>query len=458
MPALLDNPVQPYPWGSTTVLPDLLGVPATGEPQAELWVGAHPAAPSRVELDGKPVSLAELIAGDPEATLGPGVRRRFGPRLPYLLKVLAVERPLSIQAHPTAAQAQAGYEAEEAAGVPRDAPHRSYRDRSPKPEMVVALTEFEALLGFRDPARTADLIDSLAVSALGDAAALLRYDGTDGLQALVRRWLLLPPDGAAHLARSVAEAARAARGELPRLVARLAELYPGDRGILLALLLRHERLAPGEAAFTPAGMPHAYLHGVAVEVQASSDNTLRAGLTGKHVDTDGLLRILRYEADAGARGSPRSARGTAWRCSRRRLRSSGCSGCGSTAAGPNCPVPVPGSCWSPTARPPSPRPGRTLRSAAAGRRSCRRRNARRRWTGEASRSWPRPAWTAQRPALARAAEAAEAAKAPRDTARTTGPPHRGGTWADKWGGRQEWLLAVEGRRSSPRCSRTWASP
>lgn len=304
MPVLLDNPVQAYPWGSTTVLPDLLGVPATGEPQAELWVGAHPAAPSRVELDGKPVSLAELIAGDPEATLGPGVLRRFGPRLPYLLKVLAVERPLSIQAHPTAAQAQAGYDAEESAGVPRDAPHRSYRDRSPKPEMVVALTEFEALLGFRDPARTADLLDGLAVPALSDAAAMLRYDGTDGLPALVRRWLLLPPDGAARLARSVAEAAPAARGELPPLVARLAELYPGDRGILLALLLRHELLAPGDAAFTPAGMPHAYLRGVAVEVQASSDNTLRAGLTGKHVDTDGLLRILRYEADAGPRVTP----------------------------------------------------------------------------------------------------------------------------------------------------------
>lgn len=303
MPVLLDNPVQTYPWGSTAVLPELLGVPATGEPQAELWVGAHPAAPSRVEVDGRPVSLAEIIDGDPEATLGPRVLRWFGPRLPYLLKVLAVERPLSIQVHPTAEQARTGYDAEESAGVPLDAASRSYRDRSPKPEMVVALTEFEALLGFRDPSRTADMLDGLAVPALADAAALLR-GADDGLEALVRRWLLLPRDEAAHLVESVVDAARTVDGPLPRLVTRLAALYPADRGILVALLLRHETLAPGAAVFTAAGVPHAYLRGVAVEVQASSDNTLRAGLTGKHVDTGEVLRILRYDAGGSHRVSP----------------------------------------------------------------------------------------------------------------------------------------------------------
>ncbi len=303
MAVLLDNPVQTYPWGSTTVLPDLLGLPATGEPQAELWVGAHPAAPSRVVLDGSTVSLTEHIGKDPEATLGPETLRRFGPRLPYLLKILAVERPLSIQAHPTAEQARAGYDAEESAGVPRDAPTRSYRDRSPKPEMVVALTEFEALLGFRDPRETADLLDGLAVPSLAEAAALLR-DRRDGLEALVRRWLLLPAAEADRTVRLVVDAARSARGPLPPLVTRLAELYPGDRGILLALLLRHVRLPSGAAAFTPAGMPHAYLRGVAVEVQASSDNTLRAGLTDKHVDTEGVLRILRYDVAASPLVAP----------------------------------------------------------------------------------------------------------------------------------------------------------
>lgn len=293
---ILDNPVRAYAWGSPTVIPELLGVPATGEPQAELWMGAHPSAPSTVDVGGHQVPLTELIEKDPEGMLGPECADRFGGRLPYLLKILAVERPLSIQAHPTQAQAARGFAAENAAGIPLDAPNRSYRDRSHKPEMVVALTEFEALLGFRDPRRTAELFDGLAVPQLRAVAARLRDEGTAALESTVRHWLDLPEAEVGTLVGAVTAAAGSEPAhELAELVERLAQWHPGDRGILLALLLEHMHLAVGEAVYVPAGMPHAYLRGVAIEPQASSDNTLRAGLTPKHVDVAELQRILRYE-------------------------------------------------------------------------------------------------------------------------------------------------------------------
>lgn len=310
VPLILDSPVRTYAWGSPTVIPALLGVPATGERQAELWMGAHPAAPSSVTIGGTTLTLAELIEKNPEAMLGPVVLGHFGPRLPYLLKILAIDKPLSIQAHPTIEQAEAGYRREEQAGIPLDAPNRSYRDRSHKPEMLVALTDVEALLGFREPAETADLLDELAVPALTAAVAELRADGAAGLELVVRRWLSVSAGEVSGLVRAVVAAAEHATGELAELVRRLAEEHPGDRGLLLALLLRRVRLTPGEAAFIPAGVPHSYLRGVAVEAQASSDNTLRAGLTVKHVDVDDVLRILRFDAtpDLRVRHVPMSPR------------------------------------------------------------------------------------------------------------------------------------------------------
>lgn len=302
MPFALDTPVRAYAWGSPTVIPELLGLEPTGERQAELWAGAHPAAPSLAEIGGASTSLAELIAKDPDAMLGSVTTGRFGPRLPYLLKILAIDRPLSIQAHPTTEQAVAGFEAEEAAGVPLDAPERSYRDRSHKPEMIVALTEVEALLGFREPVATARLLDSFGVPALSRAAGQLRRGGASALASVVASWLQAPD--ASALVRPVVDAAGGMDGDLPRLITRLAADYPDDRGLLVALLLQHVRLRQGEAAFIPAGVPHAYLRGVAVEPQASSDNTLRAGLTRKHVDVDELLRILRYEPLGEARVRP----------------------------------------------------------------------------------------------------------------------------------------------------------
>ncbi len=166
---LLENTIQPYPWGSRTSIPALLGLPATAAPQAELWMGAHPLAPSRVLPARR--RLDEWIAEDPAHTLGRAVAQRFDSKLPFLFKILAAAQPLSLQAHPSLEQAKAGFEDEERRGIPRTAPHRNYKDPNHKPELLCALTPFDALCGFRASAEIARLFRELDVPALGGAIA-----------------------------------------------------------------------------------------------------------------------------------------------------------------------------------------------------------------------------------------------------------------------------------------------
>ncbi|MFI8423917.1 mannose-6-phosphate isomerase, class I [Streptomyces sp. NPDC085479] len=291
---LLHNTVQPYDWGSRTLLPELMGMPPTEAPQAELWMGAHPAAPSRVLRDGVPVPLDRLVAEDPERELGAVTVRRFGPRLPFLLKLLAAEAPLSVQVHPDLAQAQAGFARENALGVPLDAPERNYRDDQHKPEMIVALTPFRGLCGFRSSADTADLLDSLRVPELRPYIETLRVVPERQALAEVFRAFLRPPAG---LLDTVAQGLAAAAGEAPiTAYDHIARAHPGDPGTLSALMLRYVELSPGEALFLGAGVPHAYLAGLGVEIMASSDNVLRCGLTSKHVDAEELIRVVRFDA------------------------------------------------------------------------------------------------------------------------------------------------------------------
>lgn len=277
----LSGRVRPYAWGSRTVLARLQGRPVPSEgPEAELWLGAHPGAPATV--DG--ASLADLIAAEPERLLGGEVAGRFGPRLPYLLKVLAAAAPLSLQAHPDAERARERF----AAG------HPSYVDAYHKPEMLVAVSQFEALCGFRDPAASAAALSTLDLPALGPVLSAL---GRGDLRAAVAGLVALP-------AAVVTEAAAAP--DAPALVRRLAAAYPGDPGVLVALLLNQLTLAPGEAIWMPAGNLHAYLEGAGVEIMAASDNVLRGGLTPKHVDVAELLQVLRFEvlADPVVRAEP----------------------------------------------------------------------------------------------------------------------------------------------------------
>ncbi len=293
----LTGVIQPYAWGSTTVIPDLLGNEPTGEPQAELWLGAHPLAPAL--LDGEP--LDQVVDSDPEAVLGSASVAAFGPRLPYLVKVIAAEQPLSLQAHPSREQAEAGYAREQAAGVPRDAPYRTYRDGWPKPEVLCALIETEALCGFRDPDATYRLFGALGVDSALALVAPLAAGGTPAavrLESVFARMLRL---GEAERV-VVDQVVQAAAGVTPdgelglfaRTARELGEHYPGDPGILAALLMNRVTLQPDEALFLPAGNLHAYLRGAGVEIMASSDNVVRGGLTPKHVDVDELLSVLDF--------------------------------------------------------------------------------------------------------------------------------------------------------------------
>ncbi|GAA2496514.1 mannose-6-phosphate isomerase, class I [Actinocorallia cavernae] len=288
----LDNTVRPYAWGSPTAIPQLLGVEPTGEPQAEMWMGAHPGAPSRTARG----TLAEVIDADPERELGKETVARFGPRLPFLLKILAAGAPLSLQVHPDLEQAREGYDDEERRGVPIDAPHRNYKDANHKPELICALTEFDGLCGFREPAHAAELLAALGVDSLKPYVDLL---GAHPEEAALREVLtaILSADRA-DMARTVAEAtaacARLGGDHAP--YAGLAHHFPGDPGVIAAMLLNHVRLQPGEALFLGAGVPHAYLDGLGVEIMANSDNVLRCGLTPKHVDVPELLRVVRFEA------------------------------------------------------------------------------------------------------------------------------------------------------------------
>lgn len=316
------NTPRDYPWGSRTAIARLTGRPPSGRPEAELWLGAHPLGPSRVvdatQADGH-ATLDAWIAADPARALGPD---RPSDELPFLLKVVAAEAPLSIQVHPDAVRARQGYDDENRRGVPLTSPDRVYRDGRHKPELALAFDgPFDALVGFRPLAATRRLVAELAGTARDQGlagadrlAGLLRtLDDVTGdpepvLRHLVGRFLA-GDQAAADLVPVVTEAARKAprgRGLDPELdtLVDLAAGRPGDAGILVALLLNRVTLRPGEAVYLPPGTVHAYLRGVAVEVMAASDNVVRAGLTDKHVDVPELRRLATYRATGDPRLTP----------------------------------------------------------------------------------------------------------------------------------------------------------
>lgn len=294
---LLSNPIQAYSWGSRTALAELLGRPQGGEPQAELWMGAHPRAPSRVRTPGGEVPLDAWIARDPVAVLGRRTAERFG-ALPFLFKVLAAEEPLSLQAHPDLEQARTGFARENAAGVPVDAPERCYRDANHKPELICALTRFQALSGFREADAILAAFETLGVPGLAAPLEALRRGGDAAVAPLFHALMTLDAGARGALVARAAERARRAgtSDAAQRWVAQLAEAHPADVGALAPLLLNVVELAPGQAMFLPAGQLHSYLSGVGVEIMANSDNVLRGGLTPKHIDVPELLRTLSFRS------------------------------------------------------------------------------------------------------------------------------------------------------------------
>lgn len=314
---LLRGALRTYAWGSHTAIAEFTGRHSpTPHPEAELWLGAHPGDPAWLAGDGGERSLLDTITDDPDGQLGAATRQRFGDALPFLAKVLAAEEPLSLQAHPSADQAAEGFAREDRLHIPISAPTRNYRDRSHKPELLVALGPFEALAGFRPVAESVELLRALTVADLDPFVNLLSGQAdANGLRALFTTWITAPQadldvlvpqvlDGAvAYLRSGATRFAREAKTAL-----QLGELYPGDAGVLAALLLNRISLQPGEAIFLPAGNLHAYLHGMGFEVMANSDNVLRGGLTPKHVDVPELLRVLDFTPTDESALRPRATR------------------------------------------------------------------------------------------------------------------------------------------------------
>ena len=303
-----------YAWGSRTAIAEFTGRPTpTPHPEAELWFGAHPGDPAWLQTDAGERSLLDALIADPEGQLSRAVLDRFGDNLPFLVKVLAADEPLSLQAHPSAQQAQEGFARENRLGIPVNSPTRNYRDRSHKPEILIALAPFQALAGFRDVSRTVELLRALAVPRLEPFLRLISgQPDAEGLRALFTTWITAPQPDLDALVPAVIEGAieyvRSGATEFvheARTILELGERYPGDAGVLAALLLNRVSLQPGEAIFLPAGNLHTYLNGVAVEVMANSDNVLRGGLTPKHVDVPELLRVLDFRPAGEAALRPR---------------------------------------------------------------------------------------------------------------------------------------------------------
>jgi mannose-6-phosphate isomerase len=278
----LEGVIRDYAWGSPTAIPRMLGIEPDGRPAAELWFGAHAGSPSPAWGS----TLDAVIAADPDTMLGTATRERFGDHLPYLLKVLAADKALSIQVHPDRAQAEAGFAAEQRDGLPSD--RRNYTDANHKPELLCALTPFEAMCGFRPVDQTLAVLGELAVPELDFVVDALR--GPDGLRTAFTA--VLEHDDPATLAGAVA--AHASSDGPLRSTWIAAHDFPDDIGVVVTLLLNYRRLEPGQAIYLAAGNVHGYLRGTGVEIMANSDNVLRCGLTAKRIDVGELVQITDF--------------------------------------------------------------------------------------------------------------------------------------------------------------------
>lgn len=292
----LKNQIQNYAWGSREILGRMRGVPVpTEQPEAEVWVGAHPAAPSRATVDGAESPLNELIVENPSRFLRPD---RTSDWFPFLFKILAIDAPLSIQVHPTPEQAIAGFEDEQARGIAIDAPFRNYKDRYSKPETVIALSPMRVLTGVRP-------VEQLKTLAAAFGATWLEERAELSPKQLLTEIIRLPQETASAAVQHLVDTAPGLLGASDVVVADAAELvrivdgkYSGDRGLLVAFVMNLMHLAPGESAFTPDGQVHAYVSGTAIELMNPSDNVMRAGLTAKHIDTEELIKVLGEKQDA----------------------------------------------------------------------------------------------------------------------------------------------------------------
>ncbi|MGL1115076.1 mannose-6-phosphate isomerase, class I [Vibrio vulnificus] len=301
----LDNPVKNYEWGSKTAIQSLFGIDnPNGEPQAEIWMGAHPNGCSTVSIDGESVLLSKLIQSNQEGILSKATAEQFG-ELPYLFKVLAAGQALSIQVHPSKEEAEVGFAREEAQGIDRSAAQRNYRDPNHKPELVYALTPYQAMNGFCAfddiLARFTHMVGAVHMPTVQALLEVFKANKTSyGLEAFFTGLLSLQGDDKLQSLAALLEYVKLHQkqdleDDLCSLVLELAQSYPSDIGLFAPFMLNVLTLKPGQAMYLDARTPHAYLKGAGLEIMANSDNVLRAGLTPKHIDVDELAKCTLFE-------------------------------------------------------------------------------------------------------------------------------------------------------------------
>ncbi|MCE0495569.1 mannose-6-phosphate isomerase, class I [Vibrio salinus] len=292
----MHNVIQNYPWGSPTAVNQLFGIQnPTGEPQAEIWMGTHPNGCSKVVINGKETELSSLISEDINAFLSKKIATRFG-ALPYLFKVLAAEKALSVQVHPNKLQAELGFDLEEKQGIPRTAANRNYKDPNHKPELVYALTQYHAMNGFRPITEIISFFSDLAIPELQELVDNLIDNRTPGgLAAFFSGILSLRGEQKEMALATLLAMAKISDQPLLNLILELEKQYPADIGLFAPLMLNIITLQPGQAMFLDAETPHAYLKGTALEIMANSDNVLRAGLTPKYIDVDELVSCTHFD-------------------------------------------------------------------------------------------------------------------------------------------------------------------
>jgi len=296
----LDNVIQNYVWGSTTSIADLFGIEnRDGSPQAEIWMGAHPNGCSKIETTGE--LLSEMISNNPNDTIGAYTQQRFG-ELPYLFKVLAAEKPLSVQVHPKLSDAQRGFAKENELGIELNAFNRNYKDANHKPELVYALTFYRAMNGFRALNDMISIFEQAAVATLeNDLNALKNNPNSDGLRTFFTTVMSLSGEQKAQaLAELKTNITTKATTKMAReafaMVVEFSADFADDIGLFSPLLLNVIELAPGEAMFLHAATPHAYVQGTGLEIMANSDNVLRAGLTPKFMDIPELIAHTEFHS------------------------------------------------------------------------------------------------------------------------------------------------------------------
>lgn len=286
----MKNVIQHYAWGSVSSFNQLFGIAnKTGEPQAEIWMGAHPNGCSTVMVHGQEMKLSSLIAQNKTAFLGESVSDRFG-ALPYLFKVLAAGKALSVQVHPNKLQAEKGYAREEQQGIPMTSRHRNYKDPNHKPELVYALTEYKAMNGFRPLDEIIMHFSALAIPQTTSLLDELMNNPTaDGLANFFYGLLSMEGETKTNALTTLLSHAASSAESVFELIMTLESQYPGDIGLFTPLILNVITLQPGEAMYLDAQTPHAYLQGTGLEIMANSDNVLRAGLTPKYIDVKELI-------------------------------------------------------------------------------------------------------------------------------------------------------------------------